>query len=119
MIRKKILFFAPFGSWTVHHQVDAVVGAALKLRGCEVHALGCNGIFENCLLAGYPPNKEVCKNCTLAGDKLFSEFNIPMTHLGSLIDQKDVQQCSHWVDNLGTDQFRSAVFEEGQIGKWV
>lgn len=119
MTRKKILFFAPFGSWTVHHQVDAVAGAALKLRGCEVHALGCDGIFEYCLLAGYPPNKNKCRNCTMSGVNLFSKFGIPMTHLSSLINQTDSQQCFQWVDSLSSDQYRSAEFEGGQIGKWV
>lgn len=117
--QKKVLFFAPYGTWTVHHQVDAVLGAALKLRGCEICVVGCNAIFEKCPIAGDPPDKRSCQNCMLAGREIFSKFGLPVTYLGTLLEQKDIQQCREWSNNVQPSDLLHATFEEAKIGEWA
>ena len=119
MKNNRILLFAPYGSWVVHHQVDAVLGAALKARGCEVLVLGCDGVFSNCLIAGKPHSKQICKSCTQSGINLFSVFQLPMIHLGRFISQKDRDECAEWVNQLELNKFKDACFEGGEIGKWI
>lgn len=105
---KRVLFFVPYGSWKVHHQVDAVLGAALKLRRCNICVVGCDGIFENCPCAGNPPTRQACQDCVKSGFELFSAFGLPITYLGSLLEQKDIQECREWSNNVQPSDFLKA-----------
>ena len=111
-MNKKILIFAPFGSWIVHHQLDAVLGAALKIRGAEITTLVCDGIFKNCFIKN-------CNNCQQTSYSLFSSFKLSVLKLGSLLEKKDFFQVSEWVDSLKISEYSNANFEGGEIGLWI
>ncbi|MBW1783796.1 MAG: glycosyltransferase, partial [Deltaproteobacteria bacterium] len=113
---KNILIFAPYGAWTVHHQVDAVLGAALQLRGCEVRALVCDGFFESCPIAN---GDRSCAECFRTARDLFSSFGLPVVQLRSLIRTDDLYECRAWADGLSKEDFLAATFEGAEIGKWV
>ena len=119
MPAKRIVLFVPYGSWIVHHQVDAIIGTALTLRGCEVVALCCDGIFKHCSLAGKPPREEACKSCSKAGKQLFSNFHLPIVELGIMAKQDDFKECKEWVDSLSEKQLLSASFEGKDISKRI
>jgi SAM-dependent methyltransferase len=116
MESKKILIFAPYGAWTVHHQVDAMVGAALMLRGCDVRALICDGIFENCPIT---KNREFCDRCRDTADSLFSAFHIPLIRISELLKQRDMNDCHQWAEHISIPDMANATFEEAKIGEWV
>lgn len=116
MAQKKVLIFAPYGLWTVHHQVDAVIGTALKLRGCDVQVITCDGVFKNCLLS---VDGAQCPKCQDTAKRLFSTFNLPITKISSLIGQTDQNECRQWAEGLAIDEFPTALFEGNELGKWV
>jgi predicted O-methyltransferase YrrM len=116
---KKVLLFAPFGSWTVHHQLDAVIGAALRSRGCQVQALCCDGVFEECYIAGTPYRQEACAACQRQARQLFQAFGIPAFPIGKYLTPEDRKACAEWSAAIAPNQFESAVFENSPIGRWV
>ncbi|HSO17980.1 MAG TPA: hypothetical protein VLT88_00900, partial [Desulfosarcina sp.] len=85
MNNPKILMFAPYGLWNVHHQVDAVLGAALRQRGAQVWAVGCDGIFERCPIGGSPSDENRCKACIRGARQIFEPFGVPVVWVGSVL----------------------------------
>lgn len=118
-MRKNILIFAPFGSWRVHHQLDAVIGAALRLRGCTVNALCCDGVFKNCYIAGNPYNPRICARCAQAGEALFKSFNIPVLTLRDFFSEEERRACADWAYSVSAKDFSAASFEGASLGRWT
>lgn len=119
MSNKKILVFAPYGSWGVHHQVDAVIGAALRVRGSEVKVLVCDGLFEQCFIAGKPPSLEICRQCSDSGRRLFSMLNLPVLQMRSLLTDADFAAAKSWSDSLPVGDLATAKFEGSDLGDWI
>jgi len=113
---KKIMIFAPYGGWLLHHQVDAIVGTALKMRGCDVNVIHCNSFFAVCPLKN---TKKSCNKCNKGFNALFSKFSLSILNISSFINSNDINQCKKWSDNLKPEQFYNANFEENELGKWV
>lgn len=116
---KLALVFAPYGSWEVHHQFDAVVGLALKVRGWEVGAILCDGVIANCMNAGRPFNQASCINCGLRGVGLFNSLGIQGIQLRAAIGDADVQEVLQWVEKFPLENFADAQFDGLPIGEWV
>ncbi|KPA09336.1 capsule polysaccharide biosynthesis protein, partial [Candidatus Magnetomorum sp. HK-1] len=116
MTNKKILIFAPYGRWKVHHQVDAVLGASLRERGCDVLALCCDGIFVNCPIS---IQKQFCEECAEDGVSLFKFFDLPVIQISEFISQQDTRQCIEWLDNIPVESLPFAVFDNKELGKCV
>lgn len=119
MSDKNILLFAPFGAWTVHHQLDAVVGAALRLRGCRVQALCCDGVFKECYIAGQPYNPASCAACQKQSKQLFQAFGIPIMQIRQFIAAEDQRECEAWSATIAPDRFATAAFNGLPVGRWV
>ncbi|KPA11436.1 capsule polysaccharide biosynthesis domain protein [Candidatus Magnetomorum sp. HK-1] len=121
-MKKKILFFAPYANWLVHHQVDAVLAYSLSLRGADVNVITCDSVFKNCPLA-FDSNKiykqTVCTNCKNNADIFFGSFNLPTIKLSSLLTQKDTKDCYNWVNNQIPQSYSHSIFEGNEIGKWI
>ena len=118
-MRKRILFFDPYGTWLVHNQVDAVLASSLRLRGADVLILGCDGVFAYCPLAGSPPRLDACEQCVKTSLTFFSHFNLPILWLSSLIQGADYRACENWALNIKVEDLENAHFEGAAIGKWV
>jgi hypothetical protein len=119
MAAHRFLFFAPFGNWIVHTQLDCVIAAALANRGAEIKILGCDSQFKECLAAGTPPTEETCAACHQTSQEWFQRFQIPTAWLGSLLTPQDHQDAEIWA---GTVDLRvdDAPFFDGQpIAHWV
>lgn len=116
---KNVLLFAPYGSWWVHHQVDAVVGAALALRGAKVLAFGCNGVFEDCPLKPAKCPAGFCRDCEAKGRELFGAFRIPYVPLGRFIRDNDRTECEQWAASVPRESVFSACFEGHPVGEWI
>jgi len=119
MNSKKVLLFAPYGLWRVHHQLDAVLGKSLQLRGCEVTAVCCDGLFEFCPVAGKPTNNTTCQLCAQSGSRLFEQFQLPVLQLRAFLHAKDLDQCRRWSESLTSDQVQNATFDGVNLSNWV
>lgn len=119
MSGKNVLVFAPYGSWRIHHELDAVVGTALRLRGANLHALLCDGLFRDCPIAGKPPEPDICRACAAGGAALFSGYQIPSTQMRSLLTPADYAAAEEWSQSLPVSALPSARFEGVALGEFV
>jgi hypothetical protein len=117
----RVLFFAPFGAWSVHTQVDAVLGAALKLRGADVCVVRCDGIYPACDLLAWSgaSAKEHCAFCAGSGSKIFDSFDIPLVQLRAHLSAADFTSVSQWANALPGCDLSAAEWSNLPIGKWV
>jgi len=118
---KKILFFAPFGQWAVHHQLDAVLAAALRVRGCEVAVAGCDGVFKTCDLLAWVGAQapHVCHGCAANSKSLFGRFGLPLLQLRSYLTPNDFEEATEWSTCLDVTSYATATHEGKPIGEWA
>ena len=69
---KNVVFFAPFGLWTVHNGLDAFLSNVLYLRGFNPSVLICDGLFNQCLLHNNGNKKDICNICFNENKNLFN-----------------------------------------------
>ncbi|MCB0328850.1 MAG: hypothetical protein KDD70_04280 [Bdellovibrionales bacterium] len=121
MAAPRILSFAPFGLFRVHHQLDAVVGTSLRLRGAEFALVGCDGIYKNCdVLAHSGDNWERdCAACTNAGRQFFGQFQIPTFQLRQCLQLSDWEEARQWASTIAESDYQNASFQGYPIGDWV
>ena len=119
MANKKILSFAPYGTWNAHHQLDAVVGTALRMRGADVRVLLCDGLFKDCLLAGKPHDPEACRNCQNWGRITFGGFPLETQLLFSVLKPSDFETAEAWAASIPAEKHAEAEFQGVPVGKYV
>lgn len=118
---KRVLFFAPFGSYTVHHQLDAVVATALRLRGADALVVRCDRLYEVCDVLAWSGDQaeQDCANCQFSGDQLFSAFQLPIAQLRAHLNPEDFQRSEEWISGFDPKDYSNAAFQDVEIGKWV
>jgi len=121
MSQKRVLFFAPFGSFGVHHQLDAVLAHALRQRGQEVLIIGCDGIYKDCDVTARDRDhsEENCASCAQAGNTCYTPFNLPRVQLRNYLSQNDIEEATMWVDSLNPEIYTKATYEGFPLGEWV
>ncbi|MDJ0677004.1 MAG: hypothetical protein QNJ36_16750, partial [Calothrix sp. MO_167.B42] len=116
--QKKVLFFSPYGLGLVHKQVDAVVATALRLRGCEVLVVGCNGIYSNCAVTRGDSSR--CEQCVHVGQDFFANsFGLPFVQIGNFIEQEDYNIANNWLETVSPENYYNAIYDGIPIGSWV
>ena len=116
--KKRVLFFAPYGAGLVHKQVDAVVATSLRLRGCEVLVVGCDGIYNNCAVTRFDQSK--CQECTQIGKDFFANvFELPYIQIGNFIENNDYKEANNWLETVSPDNYANAIYQDIPIGQWV
>src|SRR5437773_2090550 len=109
---KRVLFFAPFGGFKVHHQFDAVLATALRLRGCESVIVLCDGIYAHCdvLVQSGPKAAQDCAGCAGKGKTFFSSFDLPVLRLRDFIEPDDFPSAERWADQVPPSDYPEARF---------
>jgi hypothetical protein len=115
----RVLFFAPFGNWIVHTQLDCVIAASLMNRGVKVKLLGCDGIFESCLASGTPPTKESCANCQKTACEWFERFKLDTTWLSQWLTEQDKQDAAAWAREVDLRLEEPPLFDDLPLAQWV
>ena len=120
---QKFLFFAPYGWWGIHNQVDAVLAKALEIRGCESLIIRCDGVFQDCPVIGRQLDETwhglQCSNCHQFGETLFQSFGLPCLQLRTLITLQDEQLVDAWLDQLQPTDYANAHYLDLRVGSWV
>lgn len=115
----RVLFFAPFGSYTVHHQLDAVVATALRARGAEVAILRCDGVLGLCdQFAQADSPKSTCDNCRRCGDSFFAAFELPTIQLRQALTSADYAAVGDWIAGVDPSDYIDATFLGMPVGNW-
>ena len=121
MSPKKLFIFAPFGTFGVHHQIDAVVSLALRLRGFEVFVVLCDGIYPICDVLAWSGDKAKldCANCARQSAHLFSFFKVNALQMRSYLKPEDYAEIDSWADLQDAKNYHSAQWKGVPIGEWV
>ena len=118
---KKALIFAPFGNWIVHTQLDCVLGAALKNRGCEVKVLACDGIFDSCYIVGQQPDPLKCQTCQNTSGEWFAKFGLEVVQMRSLLQADDWERASSWAAAVPLEELdhEASFFDGHPVARWM
>lgn len=113
----KILFFVPYGSWKVHNQVDAILASALKLRGCEVSILTCDGLYKNCYAIYGAENYEAdCRYCAQTAKDFFGIFHLQPLQIRNYLKDGAIAEAEDKFSNYTTDQLINYQHQGVDIG---
>jgi ubiquinone/menaquinone biosynthesis C-methylase UbiE len=120
----KILFFSPFGEWLVHNQVDAVLALKLRQQGGEVLIIGCDGLYQDCIITARANQYNVdpsvlCQVCSQSGKELFNSFNLPYVQFRKYVTDEDSEVAHQWIESIDPRDYATATYQELSIGKWV
>jgi hypothetical protein len=118
---KRVMFFTPFGSFSVHNQLDAIIATTLRLRGCDVYVIGCDGIYKNCDVLAWSGEhaNRACTNCAASGKTFFNSFKLPHIQLRNYLTQNDFDLAQNWADSIDSSDYSEAIYNDLPIGKWV
>ncbi|MDZ8189545.1 MAG: hypothetical protein RMX96_32495 [Nostoc sp. ChiSLP02] len=123
--QKKILFLSLYSlppAWLFHHQLDATVATALRMRGCDVLITGCDGLFESCyILRGTGEIKQqICELCSQTSKGYFCDsFHLPYKQLRDFVLDNDYNLANEWLATVDPVNYAEAVYDNLAIGQWV
>ncbi len=92
-----VLFWVPGGMHVLLH-VETVIAAALRFRGCNVHAIVCDSPYKACVRRevtdGIPMEKwkEVCVSCIAATRNVLRIMGVPYSSTGEFVDEAKRQE---------------------------
>ena len=119
--RKKVLFFTVRG-WYIHAATEAVLAAALRMRGAEASFFLCGGILEQCdFKPGSDPfvTRPLCWRCTGFARRLLAAFDLPVTFLEAYVDPDLRAEAEEVVASLRRDELRSFRYRDLPLFDWV
>jgi hypothetical protein len=121
MSQKKLFIFAPFGTFGVHHQIDAVVSIAMRLRQFEVFVVLCDGIYPICdVLAWSGERANIdCANCAHQSAQFFSHFKVNALQMRSYLTPDDFAEIDNWADQQDAKNYHKAQWQGIPIGEWI
>lgn len=117
----RILFFVPFGTFSVHNQLDAVFASKLRLEGADPLIIRCDGLYEYCDVLAWSGNnsQQECRNCVESGNRLFEYFQLPCVQLRDYLNSDDYAEVEKWAISLDPENYLNACYETLPIGLWV
>lgn len=113
---KRFLFMLSFGTWHVHHQLDAVIGAALQARGARSLFLCCDGIMRDCV-CNANKDKKICQTCFQNGTNLIKDFNLPYVAASTLLKQEDIDCANVFIQNIRDFSVLTIMYKGYCIGE--
>jgi hypothetical protein len=118
---RKVLFFAPYGEFLVHKQVDAILATALRIRGSEVAVVTCGQSFNYCPVFGTRDGdpKAICQNCDRCGQSFFKAFDFNNFVLKNYISEQIKLDCESWLATLDPANYETAKFGSLPMGEWA
>ncbi len=123
MIRTpRVIVISPYSTWTLHSQIDAIVGKALQMRGAEVHAVTCDRFFKRCSVFRWTDESSkqaICSSCARVGNDLWTTFDIPFSHFGDYVTQDDRNEINQWIAGVSPEVYDTAEFDGRPIGEFI
>jgi hypothetical protein len=120
-----IICFAPYTDWSIHSARQVTILRALRMRGCSVTYLACDGAFSDCDLLqaanGAPPAKpaNACLFCQARVASRLAGWEMPFRWLGQWLMTSDRQEAANWVNSLPPREYLNADFKTWPVGTWV
>ncbi len=125
----RVLLATSVGGYLAGATLESVLGAALALRGAEVHAFLCDGALPacfDCQVSWYPnqevfarhgPSRDLCKTCFRPGKRLFDRLGFPVHRYGACLTEEDERTAARLAAGLSPDQMKDFVWEGLSVGQ--
>jgi hypothetical protein len=88
----------------------------MKVRGCDVHVITCDGLYQPCALRR---GQQDCAFCQAAIAGTLRQWELPSMTIGSLLTPHLIDRAEQWAAALPDDQLAIAVFDDLPIGNWA
>lgn len=121
----KILCYAPYsGAWTLHGLWEFTILYGLKLRGCGVKIIICDGVYTDCAIYQdviNPRPLNACKQCINLTKNLLKDMHLEEKYdiLSKYLSKSDIISTIEWIKGLNPTEIENACFENFNIGKYV
>src|SRR3954468_7687652 len=118
-----IVCFAPYTNWSIHSARQVTILQALRLRGCSVSYVACDGAFEVCDMtqaangAAIPPGARACLTCQSSVAARLATWGMPYRWFGRWLKSADLALAEGWATGLEPRTFTDAVYDEAAEGK--
>jgi hypothetical protein len=113
---QSILFFVPYGQWRVHNQLDALVAAALQVRGYAVDIITCDALYQPCAIRR---TGQDCADCQASIKAMLRPWTLPSRTIGSVLSEDLVKRADEWIADIPDDRLVGAVHDDLPIGEWT
>ncbi len=102
----RILIATSMGGETPAVSLESAIGAALTLRGANVHFLLCDALLTACQLcttnyypnikqfARYGPSQDLCKGCFELGEAIYRPLGLPVHRYSEFVTAEDRQNAA-------------------------
>ncbi len=130
-----IVCFAPYTNWSIHSARQVTILQALRLRGCSVSYIACDGVFEVCDMtqaangAAIPPGERACLTCQSSVAARLATWGMPYRWFGRWLKPEDFTRARDWVMRLDPTTFTTVTYdapadgrpnsETWDLGHWV
>lgn len=120
-----IVCFAPYTTWSIHSSRQVTILQALRLRGCSVSYVTCDGVFSDCDVLqpanGAPAKKpaNACLICQSSAAARMAAWGLPYRWLGRWLATTDFAEAAAWAHSFKGPALAEAHFGEWNIGGWV
>lgn len=122
--QESILFWVP-GGMPGMLQLEAAIGAALKLRGNKVHAVICDGVFSACVrreITDQVPIHEWKKSCNACKKEcaiVLDTMGIPFSYIGDHVTQDILSELKKASRKVTWESLNDLSFQGLNIGNNV
>lgn len=119
-----IIFWVPGGMPPMLH-VETAIAAALKLRGNNVHAVICDGVFSACVkreISDHVPIykwKDSCAACRRGCAAILDSMGVSYSYIGDYVAQQDLSDLKDVADTLSWDSVGGLKYREIKVGNNV
>ncbi len=105
----------------MHHQLDMVISAGVKIKGGETVTLGCDSFLQDCeavMHCDASTKKIECANCAIKGRALLSFAGLSYYTLNQLVTSEEIDQVNKWSKEQLPVDWAHAQINNDQLGKW-
>lgn len=116
-----ILFWIPGGMPMMLH-LESAIAAALKIRGHNVHAIICDGVFSACVkreISNHVPIKnwsDSCDACRQECSAVLKSMDIPYSYIGDYVSEKELSDLKQEANSVKWNRVNELKYHDISIG---
>ncbi|MBL8670400.1 MAG: hypothetical protein JNK11_07110 [Alphaproteobacteria bacterium] len=116
-----IVLFLPYAPWIAHSFTELTIALALKVRGCNVLVVGCDGAVRDCdmTLPSFGTVRPNCTTCRAESETIIKGFGVNYAWLGGIATEDGIKAADAWIDGLRDDELAGATYAGLPVGELV
>jgi hypothetical protein len=125
----KVLIATSIGSHLAAMQMETTLAASLKLRGCNVQVLLCDGVLPGCQMceprlfpntqrfAKYGPSRDLCGHCYEPGKRAYDEIGTIVNSYSEFLTEADFALAERLSKEVSLSKIEDFVMDGIRIGE--